>query len=361
MVAAILGVAATTGCNRETADGGIVSLRPAATANVPFSMHFDVALVSEDVACVITSFEPLVYCVDGQRQVVARFGREGEGPGELRRPAYVERGPDGAVAVFDLARAQMTSFRPDGTLVSEARMRVDFVATDLQDGRVLGFRLAMLDRLRPEDQSRYVAAVVDVPSGEFRWERDVADAVGRDCFSGLVGIINPKDGGIVTTACEHELVFLGHWADSVATVVPSPNYVRAFPNERDVDAYVGRVTRLGGGVSHLSAARKEAYAAGYREKPKKWHYGGGSSGLSFDGESRLWAATSRERDTFSYLDVWIGTEYAGTVRIRDRLLGYDILGSTLVAHVERKPDRYGIGQRAVDWYDISEVDFGLEE
>ncbi len=236
-------------------------------------------------------------------------------------------------------------------------MPVDFVGTDLQAGRVLGFRLAMLDRSRPENQSRYVAAEVDALSGEFLWERDVADAVERDCFNGLVGIFNPNDGGVVTVACEHELVFLDHWADTLATVVPSPNYVRAFPNARDVDAYVGRVTRLGGGVARLSAAQKEAYAADYRSKPKNWYYGGGSSGLSFDGESRLWAATSRDRDTFSYLDVWIGIQYAGTVRIRDRLMGFDILGSTLVAHVERKPDRYGIGQRAIDWYDISEVEF----
>lgn len=356
-VAAILGVAATAGCDREIADAGIVSLRPTATANVPFSMNLDIALVSEDVACVIASFEPLVYCVDGQRQVVARFGREGEGPGELRRPAYIERGPDGVVAVFDLARARMTSFRSDGTLVSEARMPVDFVGTDLRGDRVLGFRLAMLDRSRPQDQSRYVAAEVDALSGEFVWERDVADAVRRDCFNGLVGIFNPRGHGVVTVACEHELVFLAHWADSLATVVPSPNYVPALPNERDIDAYVERVTRLGGGVVQLSDARKEAYAAGYRDKPKNWYHGGGSSGLSFDGESRLWASTSRDRDDFSYFDIWSDTEYAGTVRIRDRLIGYDILGSTLVALVERKPDHYGIAQRAVDWYDISQVEF----
>ncbi len=172
----------------------------------------------------------------------------------------------------------------------------------------------------------------------------------------MAGTFNPK-GGLVTTACEHELVFLDHRADSLATVVPSPTYVPALPNQRDIDAYVERVTRLGGGMVQLSDARKEAYAAGYRDKPKKWYYGGGTSGLNFDRENRLWAATSRERDDFSYFDVWIDTEYAGTVRIRDRLMGYDILGSTLVALVERKPDRYGIAQRAVDWYDISQIEF----
>ena len=360
-VAVILGMAATLGCRGETADGGIVSLWPVATSKAPLSMNVDIALVSEDVACVLNSFDPRLYCVDGRRDIVETFGREGEGPGELRDPAFIERGPNGVVAVFELRSAQMTSFRPDGTLISETRLPADFVGTDIQGERVLGFRLAVLDRSHSEDQSYYAASEVDASSGEVLWERDIADAVELDCFSGLVGILNPKSGGIVTTACEHELVFLDHWADSGATIVPSPTYSPAFPNERDVDAYVERVTRMGGGIVHLSEARKEAYAAGYREKTKKWYYGGGVSALSFDGEGRLWAATSRDRDASSYFDIWIGREYSGTVRIRDRLLGYDILGSTLVALVDREPDRYGIAQRAIDWYDISEVSFTAQE
>ena len=320
-------------------------------------MNVDIALVSEDVACVINSFDPRLYCVDSRRNVVGAFGREGEGPGELRNPAFIERGPHGVLAVFELGSAQMTSFEPDGTLVSEIRIPADFVGTDIQGGRVLGFHLALLDRTRSEDQSDYVAMAVAASSGEVLWERDVADAVERDCFSGLVGTLDPKEGGIVTTACEHELVFLDHWADTSATVVPSPTYFPAFPSERDVDAYVEGVTRIGGGIVRLSDARKEAYAAGYRDKPRKWYYGGGSAGLNFDGENRLWAATTRDRDAASYFDVWIDREYAGTVRIRDRLLGYDILGSTLVALVELEPDGYGIAQRAINWYDISEVEF----
>ena len=360
MVAGILGMAATAGCQAEPLDDGIVSLRPAATAKAPISMSVDIALVSEDIACVINSFDPRLYCVNSRRQVVGTFGREGEGPGELRPPAYIERGPDGTVAVFELGAAQMTSFRPDGTLLSETRMPADVVGTDLQGDRVLGFRLAVLDPSRSNDQSYYAATEVDALSGEVLWERDVAEAVELECFNGLVGILNPNSGGIVTTACERELVFLDHWADSAATIVPSPNYVPASPNERDVDDYVERVTRIGGGMVHLSDARKEAYAAGYRDTPKKWYYGGGVA-LSFDGENRLWAATSRDRDAFSYFDVWIDREYAGTVRIRDRLMGYDILGSTLVVLVEREPDRYGIAQRGIDWYDISEVEFTLGE
>ena len=39
-------------------------------------------------------------------------------------------------------------------------------------------------------------------------------------------------------------------------------------------------------------------------------------------------------------------------------MGYDILGSTLAALVERKPGPDGIAPRAIDWYDIGDVEFG---
>ena len=83
----------------------------------------------------------------------------------------------------------------------------------------------------------------------------------------------------------------------------------------------------------------------------------GTRTLVFDSKDRLWYATTRDRDDFSYLDVWVETTYAGTVRIRDRLMAYDILGSTLVAFVERKPGRDGIAAGAIDWYDIADLEF----
>ena len=102
------------------------------------------------------------------------------------------------------------------------------------------------------------------------------------------------------------------------------------------------------GSSRTARAAVEAAGAGSCEGPA----------LVFDSLERLWVATTRDRDNFSYLDIWIGTEYAGTVRIRDRLMGYDILGSTLAALVERKPGPDGVALRAVDWYDIGDVEFG---
>ena len=78
----------------------------------------------------------------------------------------------------------------------------------------------------------------------------------------------------------------------------------------------------------------------------------------YDAQERLWTATTRDRDRFSYLDVYEGTEYMGTVRVRDRLVGYDILGGTLAVLVDRQPGVDGIARRAIDWYRIDEVTFG---
>ena len=265
------------------------------------------------------------------------------------------RGPDGMLAVSELRSAQLTFFEPNGTLVSETRMPPNVFWTDLRADRVLGYRFAMLDRTRSEDQPDYVPVEADALSGEILWEReDLVDAVGRDCFDGRVGILHPE-GGLVTTACEREMVFLDHKNATRATVVASPNYYEAFPNVRDVEAHVDGIARIGGGRVSFSPAQREAYAAEYRERPLRWFLGGPLS-LNFDGENRLWAANTRDRDAFSHLEVWIGTEYVATVRIRDRLIDYDILGLTLAALVERKPDRDGIAQRAIDWYDIGEIE-----
>ena len=115
------------------------------------------------------------------------------------------------------------------------------------------------------------------------------------------------------------------------------------------------MAQAAGGVS-VAGAAMEPYAAGYREDPKMWFLTG--TPFKFDAKGRLWVGTTRDRDAYSYLDIWIGTEYVGTVRIRDRLMGYDVFGSTLAALVERAPGPDGIAERAIDWYDISEVRFG---
>ena len=64
---------------------------------------------------------------------------------------------------------------------------------------------------------------------------------------------------------------------------------------------------------------------------------------------------------WSYLDVYENAEYVGSVKVRDRLRGFDLVGSTLVVLVDRQvgaDDADGIPDRALDWYDLGDLPFG---
>ena len=85
----------------------------------------------------------------------------------------------------------------------------------------------------------------------------------------------------------------------------------------------------------------------------------------FDGRGRLWALTDRDLDDgFSYLDVYQGREYRGTVRVRHHARGIDVFGLTLAVLVERPVgprDADGFPDRGVDWYGIGDLSFGSPE
>lgn len=68
------------------------------------------------------------------------------------------------------------------------------------------------------------------------------------------------------------------------------------------------------------------------------------------------APTACGRDEESFLDVYADAAYYGTVRVRDRIVDFDIIGRTLAVLVERgigPEDADGVPDRAIDWYDIS--------
>lgn len=74
-----------------------------------------------------------------------------------------------------------------------------------------------------------------------------------------------------------------------------------------------------------------------------------------DTAGRYWIATQRGLREWSYLDVYENADYGGSVRVRDRIRGFDVLGSTLVVLVDRPlgaDDADGVPDRALDWYEI---------
>jgi len=96
----------------------------------------------------------------------------------------------------------------------------------------------------------------------------------------------------------------------------------------------------------------------YRNRPKNYHLQLGSE--RFDESGNVWIATERDRHEFSYLDVFsAGTlEYLGSIKIRDRLIGFDLVEPMLVTLVERRhaqnDENAFIPTRHLDWYDVAD-------
>lgn len=71
--------------------------------------------------------------------------------------------------------------------------------------------------------------------------------------------------------------------------------------------------------------------------------------------------TNRDREEFSHFDIFVGPEFAGSVRVRHRAVGFDVLGSTLAVLVDRPvgpSDADGYPDRGIDWYEIGGLSLG---
>ena len=263
------------------------------------------------------------------------------------------RGPDGDVVVIDPTLSRLTIFRLDGALLSETPLPAVFLGLHMVDDRIVGSRPDRSAETDRNDQysvlTRHVPMELSALTGEVLWSRtSMTNAASSDCLMlGEVGMSSA--GGLVVRDCATPggLAFFED-RDGEGTLVLSPAYVEEFPNERDVDAYVSGLARLGGGSGSVPASLREAWSAGYRDKPKGWYRGP----FKFDGQGNAWIAINRDRDAWSYIEVWAGSNYLRTVVVRDRLISYDLLGKTLVVLVERSPGPDGIAKQAIDWYEM---------
>ncbi|MYA64182.1 MAG: hypothetical protein F4139_08265 [Gemmatimonadetes bacterium] len=329
------------------------------TAQVPPSADGDVALLSgETIACVINSYEVQVRCVDRSGAVVGTFGREGEGPGEFESLSDVLGGPDGTVGALDIGNDRFGVYQPSGTLLTEVPL--PGAAVGLSPIRrfaetLAGVSITVFDPVAMQAGAGpggfLTLFEVDIASAELVREEEVPPVDAEvECGRILYGFPNPG-GGWVFIACEGHLVFVGVGGEP--TVVRAPAYTGELPNDRDVAERIEGMSFLASAGIPFDQERLDRY----RNTPKNYHLLLGEQ--IFDEQGRLWIATQRDRDEYSYLDVYVPGDAAflGTVRVDDRIMGFDLLGSTLVVVVERQlspenPD--GIPERAVDWYDLSE-------
>ena len=328
-------VAATACSDRDPGSRPIVALEPIASIPVPFSERHDVAIVGDGVLCVTNSYEVRVRCLGQDGSLVGVFGRKGEGPGEFPSTPGLVRGPGGTLGA--VSENRLTVFEPTGIIVSETTLPFAYLRPAAPFGATILGQHFGGGELTPVE--------IRVSSGEILWDRPaMRSQVRTECGGVSLGVASPK-GGWTFPACQRELVFFEGRDAPTPSIIVAPTYAEELPNARDIAEIEFRNSR--------SALRFDVEV--YSETPKRNHLRVAS--LAYDARGRLWVATERDRQHNSYLDIYVGVEHVGTVRVQDRLVGYDLYGPTLVALVEREPDADGIAYRWADWYDISGLDF----
>lgn len=360
---ACLVVAALAGCDTPAEEGEPVgeTYGPSliGSAHVPYSVATSVAMVGADTACTVDTYDVKVVCVDRTGSMVANFGSEGEGPGEFLRPTGLVRGIDGTVGLVDRARSRFMVFTVGGDVLHETALPVPLFQPIPPFGdTVTGTYLASFAPTEAFVRS-IVAAEIALATGEVVAEwRPRSIPMMNECGAPIFGFPVLGDGNEdewVFIGCNGHLAFIddsGDWK-----VFRVPTYVEELPNERDVeslredlDAFAAEVRGLGN-----SRYSPDDDLGGYANEPKRYYLTRGHEIL--DGKGRLWMATSRDRDRFSYLDVYRDAQHYGTVEVRDRLIAFDVLDNTLVVLVERQvgpDDPDGVPDRGIDWYDLGE-------
>ena len=358
-VAALLAFAGACG-QGDAAGDAIFTPEVIGTVVLPLSESDRVALLADErTACAIDSYEGQIRCVDSEGAVVGVFGRKGEGPGEFGRPGNLARGEEGTVGVHDAGLGRFTVFEPSGAYVSEVRAPASYFVPLRSFGKVLsGVSLDVMVMLDGGTSGSLTTRFdVNVATGEVVQE-EASPSGPWDVACGKVTYgIPDRAEGWVFLACEGHLIFVGGTGD--ATVLRAPTYLAELPDERDVARREEMFMALNRRNDRPASESVDENLESYRATPKEYRLA--TEHQLFDAANRYWIATQRDTHEWSYLDVYDNAEYAGSVKVRDRLRAFDLLGSTLVVLVERQvgpDDADGIPDRALDWYDIGDLPFG---
>ena len=358
-VAALLVFAGACGQDDDAGDA-IFTPEVIGTVVLPLSESNGVALLADErTACAIDSYEGQIRCVDSDGAVVGVFGRKGEGPGEFGRPGYLARGEEGTVGVVDAQLGRFTVFEPSGAYLSEVKLPDRIFQPLPSFGTVVsGLSLDYMAMLGGGTSGSLMTRFdVNVATGEVV-EEEASPSGPWDVACGKVTYgIPDRAEGWVFLACEGHLIFVGDTGD--AKVLRAPTYLAELSDERDVARHEESLMAINRARGFPASTDVDENLESYRATPKRYFLS--TADQLFDAANRYWIATQRDTHEWSYLDVYDNADYAGSVKVRDRLRAFDLLGSTLVVLVERQvgpDDADGIPDRALDWYDIGDLPFG---
>lgn len=305
----------------------------------------EIVLTEEDTACIIYSYDEQIHCTttDGGGFTL---GRAGDGPGEFRGLVTLLRGGGGSITAID--RSGLRTLSPSGEVLSAVVLPGFLFGTD----RMLG---QSLSGTRVTPWAVWLEEI-DTRTGEVLWERDFpVDAPGECAEHPLLteGTLSvsahvPTNGYLtpwnsVLFICRANLALWEHRDAEEFEVLDPVSHEDEYPNAQDVADYEATMRAVPGASDFAREARE------YANTPKHW-WMGGQTPVFDQARDWAWIGANRDRESFSYVDIFAGErfEYVGAMRVEGRMVGFDLLGSTLVVLVELP-----LSDVAIDWYDIS--------
>lgn len=314
---------------------------------LPVSADNDLAAVTGDYACTFDTYEVQIVCAARGGERVARFGREGGGPGELRDLGTLVSGPHGTAAFVDSRNRRISLFSSDGyvgqlPLPSGLLLAGDLPADSTFTGH--GF---------PAVGGPPVLTVVNVRqhrdsiNWEVRLEFDPQE-LGSEGVS-LAAATRLRSGRFVARLAPSERPALALYGSSGEYIglLRFPYRPTRYPSDSDVEAVVADFRR-GFGMPPSEAELDDFRSRPLSITPRAPLY----RVVQEDGRGWLWVLTTIRTAAGTEIDVFDGTEYRGSVTLPDHVLGIQIIADTLLVLAEvDDPDRL-VPTRRLDWYEI---------
>lgn len=326
----------------------VVSLQPIAQVDgIPASRTHSLTLLDGHRACFVDSYRTQVLCRSPNEETVIRIGGEGDGPGEFRAPALLIRGPEQRLGVIDYGLRRLSIFDSAGSLLSTHPVPHLFQPlAAFTDSMVIGLFERYSDEIRTAPIA-WVSLTSDsvVHQAVFHHQSEATRRLGFGAAMNS-GVVN-STGNFVFWVDRYTLARYdgdGRFLEEFT----SPLYSPEEPTQRDLDQFIE-------GARYIFGHRpSERHVNEFRSRPRVPLIP--SRPLRFDSSGRLWVATTRDREEFSYFDVFRSTDLISQVQVRDRILTYDIQDTVLAVLAER-PYRDGTGEYVVgiDWYRIPEI------
>jgi hypothetical protein len=320
------------------------------SGQVPFSAVPAFAVVGEDDACVLDSFNVEIVCGHRDWENPRTIAREGAGPGEIGLTGRLVSTPEAGVAYLDTRNRRATFF--DANLDYE---RSAVLPPGPPGSEVLGDSTVFLfSQPAPATRPTLTASRVDLRDGAVLGALTIAfdPALVANDTATITGGLVTSDERLLVRIGAGGVSYMAWYSDDgqFLEMIDLPRLEGVYPTARDVEYYKADYRFI------FRQPPPEAAVARYEATPLRLlPRGSVNRSLQVDSRGRVWVRSNRPSDVGSFLEVFAGREHLGSLELPGWIVAFQIKDSTLVALVDdMQADDSGLYPRRLDWYRIIE-------